>query len=311
MSAATFKQLEALYWSAELGSFKAASSHLNTTQSAIAKRIQELETVLGVKLFMRAKNSITLTPRGEEVLSVAKELIQLKRRLGEVATGGLAQRRLVRIGLTDLTAMTWLGSWLKLIQKAEPELSVIPQVTLSAQLFEDLINEKLDIIVVPDAFSDPRFEKVVLADVGNAWVTSPLYTTESFMPVHEIVRHTIITQNSDSGAGQIFSNWLGRNQLTLSTPMHSSNFGAMMSLAISGFGIAFLPKDCLSDIIASGHMICVGCDKALPDVRYVALYRRMNLSGPLNIVTDTIRTACDFSRPLWSLPGETHESGTW
>ena len=39
----TYKQLEALYWIAELGGFAAAARKLNTTQSAISKRVQELE----------------------------------------------------------------------------------------------------------------------------------------------------------------------------------------------------------------------------------------------------------------------------
>ena len=37
------QQMEALYWIVQLGSFEAASSRLNTTQSAVSKRIQELE----------------------------------------------------------------------------------------------------------------------------------------------------------------------------------------------------------------------------------------------------------------------------
>ena len=37
----TFKQLEALYWIGTLGSFEAAAQHLETTQSAISKRIRK------------------------------------------------------------------------------------------------------------------------------------------------------------------------------------------------------------------------------------------------------------------------------
>ena len=43
----TFKQVEALFWIVELGSFEAAASKLNASQSAISKRIQELESTFG------------------------------------------------------------------------------------------------------------------------------------------------------------------------------------------------------------------------------------------------------------------------
>ena len=39
----TFKQIEALYWTVRLGTFAASAQKLHTTQSAITKRIQELE----------------------------------------------------------------------------------------------------------------------------------------------------------------------------------------------------------------------------------------------------------------------------
>jgi len=38
----TLKQIEALHWIAELGSFERAAAQLNTTQSTVSKRIQQL-----------------------------------------------------------------------------------------------------------------------------------------------------------------------------------------------------------------------------------------------------------------------------
>lgn len=59
----TFKQMEALYWIVQLGSFDAAATRLNTTQSAISKRIQELERAFDLTVFDRAHRSARLTDR--------------------------------------------------------------------------------------------------------------------------------------------------------------------------------------------------------------------------------------------------------
>ena len=61
------KQLEALYWAGRLGSFQAAANRLHTTQSAISKRIAELEEALGRQLFDRSRRNAQLTPAGESV----------------------------------------------------------------------------------------------------------------------------------------------------------------------------------------------------------------------------------------------------
>ncbi|MDF3605779.1 LysR family transcriptional regulator [Paracoccus sp. DMF-8] len=50
----TLKQLETIYWIANLGTFERAALKLNTTQSAISKRIQELELAVGAELFDRS-----------------------------------------------------------------------------------------------------------------------------------------------------------------------------------------------------------------------------------------------------------------
>eukprot|EP01034_Spumella_vulgaris_P009574 gene9574-12141_t len=41
----TFKQLEALYWIARLGGFAQAANQLHTSQSAVSKRVHELEAL--------------------------------------------------------------------------------------------------------------------------------------------------------------------------------------------------------------------------------------------------------------------------
>ena len=47
LSMITLKQLEALYWCAKLQSFASAANRLHTSQSAISKRISELERAIG------------------------------------------------------------------------------------------------------------------------------------------------------------------------------------------------------------------------------------------------------------------------
>ncbi len=72
----TFKQIDALYWIAELGSFEAAANKLNMSQSAISKRIQELEETFDVEIFDRSKRNARLTEKGAELLDYAKDLLE-------------------------------------------------------------------------------------------------------------------------------------------------------------------------------------------------------------------------------------------
>ncbi|WP_372438773.1 LysR family transcriptional regulator, partial [Pandoraea sputorum] len=102
----TFKQMEALFWIAETGSFEAAANHLNMSQSAISKRIQELEDTFEVQLFDRSKRNARLTEKGAELLDCTRELLERRDVLLErISSQNVLVRRL-RLGVTELTALT-------------------------------------------------------------------------------------------------------------------------------------------------------------------------------------------------------------
>lgn len=60
----TFKQLEALFWIVQAGGFSQAAVRLHTTQSAVSKRVHELEEMFETPLFDRTQRSAKLTAKG-------------------------------------------------------------------------------------------------------------------------------------------------------------------------------------------------------------------------------------------------------
>ena len=68
----TFKQLEAFLFSTKLQSFSAAAVKLHTTQSAISKRLAELEESLGGTLLHRTSHGLELAQAGRELLPLAE-----------------------------------------------------------------------------------------------------------------------------------------------------------------------------------------------------------------------------------------------
>lgn len=77
----TIKQLEALYWTAKLGSFQAAADKLCATQSAIAKRVNELESSFDMRLLDRRGNKSVLTLQGKEFLEHAEDVLDATSKL--------------------------------------------------------------------------------------------------------------------------------------------------------------------------------------------------------------------------------------
>src|SRR6266566_8999508 len=78
---------------ADHGNFQKAGNALHISQTALTRRLQNLETFLGVKLVERTTRSVALTHIGRDFLPQGRRLLaELKTALMEIRETGKAQR---------------------------------------------------------------------------------------------------------------------------------------------------------------------------------------------------------------------------
>ena len=70
-------QLDMFLTIAECGSFSLAAKRLFITPSAVMQKVNMFEKQLGVQLFQRTKQGVSLTPAGEILLQEAPRMIKL------------------------------------------------------------------------------------------------------------------------------------------------------------------------------------------------------------------------------------------
>lgn len=295
----TFKQIDALYWIAELGSFEAAASKLNMSQSAISKRIQELEDTFDVQIFDRSKRNARLTEKGGELLNYAKDLLERRDYLLERVSAREVLVRRFRLGVTELTALTWLPALVQALREAYPKVQIEPSVELSSELFRKLENDQLDLVIVPDVYSDARFLATALEDVENAWMCAPELVPENDpVSLATLANFTVLTQGSQSGPGLTYERWLAANNVQLPRTLTSHNLLVQVGLTLSGVGVSYLPKACLSHLIEEGALRELITEPALPKIQYVAMHRVDRQFGLNRQVAQLALQCCDFSRLL-------------
>ncbi|WP_170854981.1 LysR family transcriptional regulator [Xaviernesmea oryzae] len=59
----------------EAGSFRKAASRMNVKESTVSRRIRELEIALGLEIFVRLHNGVTVTPAGTAFMRMARDAI--------------------------------------------------------------------------------------------------------------------------------------------------------------------------------------------------------------------------------------------
>ncbi|KAF1037130.1 MAG: HTH-type transcriptional regulator MetR [Herbaspirillum frisingense] len=293
----SFKQLEALYWIATLGGFAPAARKLNTTQSAVSKRIKELEASFDTPLFDREQRQARLTEKGEEMLLIARRLLEQRDiAIEQFSKPEVIERRL-RIGVTELTAMTWLPRLVRRIHQHYPRVVIEPDVDLSVNLRDKLLNDEMDAIIVPDAFAEPGLSALPLAAVKSVWLARPGLIGERKQPLrmHELASYTILTQGNKSGTGIIYDRWIKSQSIFPGHSLSCSSVVALIGLTVSGMGVSYLPYKPLRPLIEGGTLEIVETTPKLPDVPYVALYRSERKSSFISSILMLAQECCEFS----------------
>lgn len=295
----TFKQLEAVFWIAQLGGFSQAALKLHTTQSAISKRVQELELLFDTELFDRSQRGARLTEKGEEMFLLAKKQLELRDDAIEKFSRPETLERRVRIGVTEMTAMTWLPRLVNLIQRYYPKVVIEPDVDTSVQLRDKLLADEVDLIVLPDSFPDTRFSSKLLGSVEYAWMCKPgLLDSRKTVRLHELAAHRLLVQGDKSGTGILYERWFKALGFQPNNVISSSNLIALIGMTVSGLGISYLPRQCLDPVMAAGMLDIVKTTPAPPEVPYVAMYKGGQRSTLVSSIVMLAQECCDFTRVL-------------
>ncbi|HUG24647.1 LysR family transcriptional regulator [Piscinibacter sp.] len=294
----TFKQLEAVYWIVRLGGFSQAAQKLHTTQSAVSKRIQEIEALLQHPLFDRSQRSARLTGTGEEVFVMAEHLLAEREDHMRRLLKGEAQERHLRIGVTEVTAMTWLPRFVDRIHGQHPKVIIDPEVDSGVRLRDKLLASEIDLMIAADTFRDDRFKVTPVGKLRLQWMCRPGVVPQGRRPfkVQLLQSYRILTQGPQSGTGVLFQDWFKSHGLTSADLVVSNSLVALIGLTVSGFGISYLPPAAVQPMVDQGLLEVLDVKPALPDAAYAAAIRRDQSSSLMSSIVQLAKETCDFSR---------------
>lgn len=97
-------QLDTFIHVAEAGSFSKAAQALYITPTAVIKQMNLLESRLGLTLFHRSHQGLSLTRAGESLLRDARHIVQYsKESIARARIAERAEKRIVRVGVSLMT----------------------------------------------------------------------------------------------------------------------------------------------------------------------------------------------------------------
>lgn len=292
----TFKQLEAFYFSARLGSFSAAAASLHTTQSAISKRVGDLEGEIGGRLLHRRASGLTLTPLGERILPLAGEAQHLRQRIAEKAGQTVAWEGNFRLGVTEMTATTWLGELVKALRAAHPKLTLEPHVAAGLTLVDMLRNHELDLVIVPGTDWKPPLAGVPVGQVRNVWMASPMLDIPARpLKPAEFVGYPVLEQSQGSAKNRFYEEWKNRHGFRFNRVFATNSLIVIGQLTVAGQGIAQLSPEYFQPELSKGLLRIVYSDPMPPPMTFSAVYRQDGFCDRAAVIAELAASFCDFT----------------
>jgi DNA-binding transcriptional LysR family regulator len=273
---------------AETGSFSSAALDLGLTQPAVSRQISSLEAHYSTRLLHRSTNGLSLTVEGEQMIPMARKVIDAMEALGDTtAAESVTTSGRVRISLPTPLGMH-VSERLPALLKRHPRLTV---ETLFCEEPSDLVGEGIDIEVRLGEVSDSSLICRRLGWTTAFLVASPGYVDDRGIPAgpDEIAEHDCICYSRGGETRTwVLVNGADHVRLVITPRMVFNNATAVHRATIAGGGLSILSHILVAEDIASGRLINVL--PCLPPTRLpiTAVYAsRRNL--PLRV-----RTVLDF-----------------
>ncbi|WP_223588831.1 LysR family transcriptional regulator [Neobacillus bataviensis] len=236
----TLFQLEVFLKVVETKSFTKAGEQIGLSQSAVSQAVAALESELNIKLLNRHRNGVSLTKVGERITSLIRDLITIKTKIINEATGITElETGTIRIGSISGMSAKLLPGMISSFKKRFPGVEVV----LYEGSYEEVKNwlklSAVDVGVVTEEKSEFEFipllqDKMVVFVPEN----HPL-SHQSYIEVKAIAGEPFIMPKECS---HIIRDIFKEQGLSPNTHFEVSDIATIMAMVQVGVGNTILPE---------------------------------------------------------------------
>jgi DNA-binding transcriptional LysR family regulator len=288
----TIAQLEAFFWTAQLGSLIKASGHLHLAQPTISLRLRDLEQTLGVKLFQKNGRGLSLTAEGIALVPRAGALLEeadrIRQQSDPAAIGGT-----IRVGFADGFAVTCLPKLLDVVRHDYPQLKPEYVVSMSYELEREHNDRRLDLAVLVNPVGRHGMRLLPLGVQDTAWIAPTAWGLGERIRPADLYRLPIVSNPPQSAMFRQIMDWFATAGLEPQRLDICSSVAVIGRLVSSGSALGVLPAKMMEADVAAGRVHELRPTPDLMHGRVYASYAVSGLTAPVNAMLTSIRKTLD------------------
>jgi len=287
----------------EAGSISRAATQLGVVKSAVSRRLNELETRLGVQLLARTTRTSSLTEAGQRYFVRAQNLLtEMAEINAEAAQTSTSLTGTIKLSAPLSFGLSHLSPIISDFAKTHPALTIHMDFN-DRQV--DLVDEGYDLAIRFADLKDSTLKARKLIDITLILCASPTYVHTYGAPLTpaDLKQHKTLHYSNSGPDSWLFTTPKGgKVSLTLPAKMRSNNGDFLCQAAMDGHGIILSPSFIIWEALRQKKLVPLMCDFHPPPITAYAVYpATRHLPARIRLLIDAITSELK-AQPHWDAP---------
>lgn len=240
MNRYSIAQLEAFFWTAQLGNVQKAADRLNVTQPTLSLRLKQLEARMSQPLLERHGRGLRLTRHGHAFLARVRIVLDAYDDLSNLSRTPDIEGAL-RIGVAEGFAVACMAALIEELRSEFPLLRPEWMIATSAGLEQALADGKLDLAILVDPLGLRDVRLFALGLQSNGWASSTRLMDTTKGTPRDLAQFTVITTPPPTAMYRATLGWFANDKITPDNVCVCSSLNAALQLVAAGLGIGIFP----------------------------------------------------------------------
>lgn len=267
--------------------FGRAAESCSVSQPSLSVAIRKLEEELGVTIFERRSNDISVTPIGQQIVDQAQKVVEEARRIPEIAHQGRDPLSgPLRLGVIYTIGPYLLPELISRMIETTPRMPLVLEEGFTTELLAKLRNGSIDVAITADTLVDTGFMTmevyeenfVVAVPAHHPWVN------RNYVGTDELKDQTMLLL----GAGHCFRDQIlgvcpdlavfSTSASDVQKTVEGSSLQTIFHMVAQGLGITVLPASAVPYLTGLSNAIKILPFKNPPPKRRVMLVWRKSFT---------------------------------
>lgn len=244
-------QLELFRAVAEEGSISAAAQRMHRVPSNLTTRIRQLESELGVDLFIREKLRLRLSPSGWNFLDYTRRILDLVEQARSAVSGNEPQGAFV-LGSQESTAAVRIPPLLAAYHQRYPKVELDLSTGPSGDMIDGVLAGRFAAAFIDGPVNHPLLEGVPAYDeelVIIAGRDHPPITR-----AQQVNGRALYAFRANCSYRRDFENWFVADGATPGRIFEMESYHGMVACVSAGAGLALVPLSMLQSMPAAANV---------------------------------------------------------